>query len=143
MATILKVLMLWLIGAAAITIPLSRVNLLHYQRLAHGVRTNGVVTALEPDNHRAVRYSFSVADKRYSGVGKAGFGNPEFDGLSLGQGVIVYYISGNPDESCPGIPDKLIKNEIPPIILAGITFPAYALAVWSRRCAPFKRWLTS
>ena len=46
--TFLKGIMLWTVGALAIMIPLSRATLPHYQRLTHGVRTNGVVTALEP-----------------------------------------------------------------------------------------------
>ena len=141
MTALLRVILLWIVGALAITIPLSRVNLPHYQRLTHGVRTNGVVTALEPTNHQAVHYSFRVADKEYSGAGRAGFGNPEFGGLSVGQGVIVYYVSGDPNESCVGIPGELVKNEIAPIALAGIIFPAFALAVWTYRYASFKRWL--
>ena len=82
-----------------------------------------------------------MADKEYSGAGRVGFGNPEFGGLSVGQNVIVYYASADPNESWVGIPGELVKNEIAPIILAGITFPAFALTVWTYRYAPFKRWL--
>jgi hypothetical protein len=69
------------------------------------------------------------------------FGNPEFGGLSVGQRVIVYYDCEDPYASCVGIPAELIKNEVPPILLAGITFPAFALAVWTFRYPPFRRWL--
>ena len=136
-----KVLVLWFAGALAIAIPLYRLNMPHYQRLTRGVRGIGVITKLEPGNHQAVRYKFDVGGKTYSGVGRAGFGNPEFCCLSVGQSVIIYYDSDDPYESCVGIPAELIKNEIPPILLAGITFPAFALAVWTFRYPPFKRWL--
>ncbi len=141
MTTLLKVIVLWTAGALAVIIPLSRVNLPHYQHLPHGVRTRGMVTALEPTNHQAVRYSFRVADKEYLGAGRAGFGNPEFGDLSVGGNVIVYYVFAHPDESCVGIPDELVKNEVAPIVLAGITFPAFALTVWTYRYSRFKRWL--
>ena len=139
--TLAKVLVLWFAGALAVTIPLYRLNMPHYQDLTRGVRGSGVVTALEPGNHQAVRYKFDAGGKTYSGVGRAGFGNPEFGGLSVGQTVIIYYDSNDPYESCAGIPAQLVKNEIPPILLAGVTFPAFALGVWSFRYPPFKRWL--
>lgn len=86
-----KILVLWFAGALAIAIPLYRLNMPHYQRLTRGVRGIGVVTALEPGNHQAVRYKFEAGGKDYFGVGRAGFGNPEFCSLSVRQTVIVYY----------------------------------------------------
>jgi Protein of unknown function (DUF3592) len=140
-AALIKILVLWSAGAAAIAIPLYRLNMPHLLRLGRGVRGNGVVTALEPADHQAVRYKFDALGKTYSGVGRAGFGNPEFCCLSVGQNVIVYYDPADPSESCLGIPQELTKNEIPPVLLAGIVFPALALAGWSYRYPPFRRWL--
>jgi len=128
-------------GTLAVTIPLYRLNMPHYQHLTWGVRGSAVVTALEPGNHQAVRYKFDAGGKTYSGVGRAGFGNPEFGSLSVGQTVVSYYDSDDPHQSCAGIPAELIRNEIPPILLAGVTFPAFALGVWSFRYPPLKRWL--
>jgi hypothetical protein len=140
-AAVTKVFLLWLAGAFAIAIPLYRINMPRYRRLAHGERGNGVVRELEPGNHQTVRYEYEVGGRTYSGSGQAGFGNPEFTALFLGQRVIVYYDPGNPGESCIGLPAELIKNEVPPILLAGILFPAFALAVWSLRYPSFRRWL--
>jgi hypothetical protein len=84
----IKLLGLWLVGALAITIPLSRINLTEYYRLSRGVRTHGVVTGLEPANHQAVHYTYQVDGKTYSGAGQAGFGNPEFCLLSLRSSAI-------------------------------------------------------
>jgi hypothetical protein len=123
LTAVAKIVVLWLVGALDITIPIYRLNMPHYQRLTRGVRGIGVVTALEPGNHQTVLYKFDAGGKTYSGAGRAGFGNPGFGGLSVGQSVIIYYDSDDPNESCVGIPAELIKNEIPPILGAGITFP--------------------
>lgn len=136
-----KIIVLWFAGAIAITLPLYRANLPHYERLKDGVHTKGTITALEPGNHQAVRYAFRVSGKVYTGVGRAGFGNPEFSDLSVGQAVIVYYKPDKPSESCIGIPRELIENEITPVLLAGVTFPAIMLAGWSFRSPRFKHWL--
>jgi hypothetical protein len=132
---------LWIVGALAIMIPLSRVNLTQYWRLKHGVLSHGVVTGLEPGNHQAVRYTYQVGKEIHSGVGRAGFGNPEFCCLAVGQQVIVYYLPENPSESCVGILDELIKNETSSIALTGVIFPLFAMVGFSYRYPPFKRWL--
>lgn len=137
-----KVFGLWLIGALAITIPISHINLIRFYQLEReGVRTSAVVTNLQPDNHQSVYYSFEVAGKTYSGAGWAGFGNPEFRSLTVGQNLIVYYLRADPRISCAGIPEKLIENEVPPITLAGITVPLLALAVCCWNLPKFRRWL--
>jgi len=136
-----KFFALWLLGGVAITIPLSQINLVRFLRLKRqGIRTNGLVTDLEPTNHQAVHYSFKVAGRTYSGIGRAGFGNPEFC-LTRGQDLIVYYLPSDHFESCAGNPKELISNEVPPIVLAGITFPLFALGIYSWRFPPFRRWL--
>lgn len=139
--SLIKLLMLWFLGALAIAIPLYRLNMPHFLQLRRGLRSTGVVTDLEPADHQAVRYKFDASGNEYSGVGRAGFGNPEFCCLSVGQNAIVYYDPADPSKSCLGIPEQLIKNEIPPILLAGIVFPVFALAGWSYRYPPFRRWL--
>ena len=137
----IKILVLWFAGALAIAIPLYRLNMPHYLQLTSGIRGNGVVTALEPADHQTVPCKFDASGKTYSGVGRAGFGNPEFCYLSVGQNVIVYYDPSDPSVSSLGIPQELIKNEVPPILLAAIAFPAFALAGWSYRYRPFRQWL--
>jgi hypothetical protein len=139
---LLKSFSLWLLGALAISMPLSRFNLVGFYHLKHeGVRTNGVVTKLDPGNHQAVYYNYEAAGEMHSGIGRAGFGNPEFCCLTIGQKVIVYYLRSAPSKSCIGIPDELIKNEIPPITGAAIVFPIFALVAYSYRIPRFKQWL--
>jgi hypothetical protein len=133
---------LWTLGALAIAIPLSRINLVQFYRLRRmGMATSGVVTDLRPGNHRAVYYSYEASGKTFSGIGRAGFGNPEFFCLKVGQTVIVYYLPSAPWESCAGLPNELVENEVPPIIFAGIVFPLFAMAIYSWRYRHFKRWL--
>jgi len=133
---------LWLLGALAIAIPISQINLVRFYRLKqNGIRTSGVVTQLQPSNHQSVYYSFEVAGKTYSNIGRAGFGNPEFCCLTVGQNLIVYYLPADPWISCSGIPDQLIENEVPPIVLAGLIFPLFAMTVYCWRLPRFRRWL--
>ena len=132
-----------MVGALAIMIPLSRVNLIRFWHLKSGVPTQGVVTTLESRNHQAVHYTYQVAKQIYSGTGRAGFGNPGFCCLAVGQQIIVYYRTENPAESCAGIPDELMKNEGASIALGGIIFPLFAMVGFSYRYPPFKRWLLS
>lgn len=134
----------WLLGALAISILLSSIddNLFRFYHLKHeGVRTNGVVTKLEPGNHQAVYYSYEAAGEIHSGSGMAGFGNPEFCCLRVGQKVIVYYLRTSPATSCIGIPDELIKNEATFVALAAIMFPIFAILGFSYRIPLFKQWL--
>lgn len=105
-----------------------------------GLATSVVVTGFQPGNHQAVYYSYKVAGKTFSGIGRAGFGNPEFCCLEVGQTVIVYYLPSAAWESCVGIPNYLSKNELPPIVLAGMVFPLFAVAVCCSRYPRFKQW---
>jgi hypothetical protein len=138
---LLKIVALWLLLALAIASLIYRINVPHYRRLKHGFRTHGVVTALEPGNHQSVRYQFEVGGRSYSGVGSAGFGNPDFESISVGSSVIVYYLSDNPNESCLGIPDERIDNEVGALGLAAVFFPILAIGVLTYRFRPFREWL--
>jgi hypothetical protein len=104
---LIKACGLWLLGAMAISIPLSLINLVSFYHLKYeGVRTTGVVTELQPGNHQAVYYSYDAGGKTYSGIGKAGFGNPEFCCLAVGHKITIYYLPRDPFESCAGFPDE-------------------------------------
>jgi hypothetical protein len=139
---LLKSLGLWLVGALAIAIPISQINLVQFYRLKEeGVRAKGMVTKLEPGNHQSVYYSFVLSGRIYSGIGRAGFGNPEFCCLTVGQSLIVYYLPSDPFVSCSGVPLELIRNELPPIVLAGFFFPLFAMAVYTSRFPRFRQWL--
>jgi hypothetical protein len=72
MTATIKITVLWFAGALAIAIPLYRLNMPHYLQLTRGVRGKGVVTALEPADHQAVRYKFDASGKTYFGVDERG-----------------------------------------------------------------------
>jgi hypothetical protein len=140
---VLKIGVVWLIGAVVFASFLSYDNLISLLRLRNGVRTIGTVTALEPNNHRAVHYAYIVAGVNRSGVGMAGYGNPGFGALSVGREVVVYYSRANPNESCVGIPNELITSEIPPIVGAAVTFPIMIISAFAWSKDRFRRWLLS
>ena len=138
-----KFLLLWFVGAVLVVIPLSRINLVRFYRLAHeGVSVRGEVIGLEPAHHQAVHYSYDVDGHSYSGIGWADFGNPRFGFLSVGQSVFVYYLPKDPSTSCLGYPNELLNNEEIPIALAALVFPPFALLAWSWRYPSFRQWLS-
>src|SRR6476469_4879941 len=61
-----------------------------------GVVNQGIVAAKRPDQHRSIIYYFKVDGIQYTGIGGGGFGNPDFDQLSVGDSVGVRYDPGNP-----------------------------------------------
>jgi hypothetical protein len=137
-----RFVLLWVAGAFAIAISISPINLIRFYRLAHeGVATRGVVTALAPRNHRAIYYSFGTEGNQYAGIGRAGFGNPPFELIYVGEEVLIYYMPEEPRVFCLGYPDELLKNEMIPIILASVTFPPVILLAWIWQYPGFRHWL--
>ena len=75
-------------------------NWSEYQHLAEsGVKIVGRVTAKEPENHNAIRYSFKLNGLSFHGIGRAGGENPPFDQLQVGCEVVIYYDPENPESS--------------------------------------------
>jgi len=137
-----KFFLLWFVGALLVVITLSRSNLIRFYRLAHeGVSTRGMVTALEPLNHQAVHYSYEVEGRSDKGIGWAGYGNPQFEVLSINPELSVYYLPKQPSISCIGKPDRLLRNEEIPIILAGLIVPTFVLFVGGLAYPRFRLWL--
>jgi len=96
-----------------------------YNLSKSGVRTLGRVTSLEPTNHQAVRYSYVVDSREYSGVGNAGHGNPEFEQLGVGQSVLVYYDPGNPEVSYLGYPEARLHGNVWVAVMVAIVLPLF------------------
>jgi hypothetical protein len=88
----------------------------------NGIRSSGEVTAKEADNHRLVRYRYVVNGTLYHGIGSAGNGNPEFDAIEIGQQVLIFYDSTNPQESRLGYPDSKRRAN-----WVGVIFVAFVL----------------
>ena len=108
-----------------------------YRYLAHNaVETTGKVTAKEPSNHRAIRYSYQVDGQMYSGIGNAGRGNPEFDQLEIGSPLKVYYDPNDPGKSLLGNPTEQWNS-----LTRGVIFLALAGSVLCLAGLYSKGWL--
>lgn len=126
---ILITILVWL----ALTVICSAVGFvaldwLKWHNLAeHGVEVEGRVVAKEPQNHRFIRYSYAVGGDTYSGAGSAGRGNPEFEQLSVGDQVKVFYDPDNPKESILGDPQEQATSITRGVLFLAIVGPLFAL----------------
>src|SRR5262245_46814868 len=122
-------LLIWfLLAAASITLGVFSLDWITYYKLARsGVGTRGLVTAKEPENHRFIRYSYSVGESDYSGLGVAGNGNPEFDDIKVGDPVIVYYNSDNITISFLGEPKYQLNSVTRGVVFIALVLPVFVL----------------
>lgn len=102
-----------------------------YRRLMdHGAGTDGRVTDKGLGGGREVHYAFMVGGRPYSGSGRAGYGNPEYEQLSVDDEVVVFYLPQNPDVSCLGDPKEHLRDQNRVISLALLAFvPVLLLAL--------------
>jgi hypothetical protein len=84
----------------------------YYQLDRGGTHVEGVVTAKEPQNHRLIRYRYSAAGHEYAGTGSGGYGNPDFDGLRVGDRLRVVYLTTSPGLSTAGDPHARFLGEL-------------------------------
>lgn len=98
----------------------------HYL-VKRGVSVEGVVVAKEPENHRFIRYSYSVGQNTYSGLGSAGHGNPRFEELHVGDKVTVFYDPSNPDLSFLGNPQNQLNSVTRGVIFLTLIFPLFSI----------------
>jgi hypothetical protein len=107
-----------------------------YYRLDRaGVHVEGVVIAKEPKNHQLVRYRYSAAGRDQTGSGDAGYGNPEFEALAVGDRLRVVYLTRSPEISAPGDPHARLVNELQSAGLLGVGLAAIAYCGLRRKRA--------
>lgn len=70
----------------------------------NGIQTAATVEAKRPEQHRSIVYSYSVNSIRYTGIGRAYFGNPGFDDIQPGNILIAFYDPEEPSDSFLGYP---------------------------------------
>ena len=122
---VLLIFLTWLVAAVISAI----IGFVFFNPLAgrkligSGVRTEGRVIALEPDNHQIVRYEYKVGNESFTGSGHAGSGNPPFRELSIGDVVVVFYDPGNPKSASLGYPQGLYYRNWGGVIFATIVLP--------------------
>ena len=99
-----------------------------YRRLAkYGVAIEGRVIAKEPDNHQFIRYSYSVGQQSYSGLGNAGRGNPAFERLNIGDSVKVFYDPDDPKVSFLGDPKDQSESNTRGVLFFTLLGPLFSI----------------
>ena len=88
-----------------------------------GVPAYGIVTAKEPENHALLRYRYSVGGVEYTGAGGARRGNPDFASIKIGDQIIIYYDSENPQDSITGYPEQYSSIYYSAPWLVAVIFP--------------------
>ncbi|SRR6266851_8389714 len=116
LASVLWVLLFGTFGVIGIGI----LDWFSYRHFANnGKPTTGHVEAKEPENHRAIRYSYEVNGQSYLGLGSAGGINPEFEDLQVGSPVRVFYEGDDPGKSLLDDPKNELRSRTHGIIFLG------------------------
>jgi hypothetical protein len=98
-----------------------------YRLAKSNLPTEGRVTALEPDNHQIVRYTYRVGPQEYAGSGHGGQGNPAFKDITVGQSVIVYYDPTRPTVSTLGSPASPLFGNVLGVIFVTLLPPIFVI----------------
>ncbi|HYX69985.1 MAG TPA: DUF3592 domain-containing protein [Terriglobales bacterium] len=102
-------------------------RLLHY-----GVRTSGEVVAKYPSNHEYVRFRYVVEDKPYEAVAKAGYGNPSFDALKIGDRVSATYLPNDPSVALMGNIDEIASQSLAGLAIVNVAIIVVITWIWVR-----------
>ena len=76
-----------------------------------GAPAQGWVIGKSDGKRGLVYYAFQGPTKIQTETGEAGFGNPEFDQLSEGDPVTVYFLPNRPQVSMLGVPDERLIEQ--------------------------------
>ena len=104
--------------------------------ITNGIKVEATVEKKEPDNHQHVIYTYTVNEKKYTGIGNAGYGNPGFENLQIGQKIMAYYDSNTPEKSILGNPKLYIKGDSNAIYFLTLIGPIFIIFELYR-----KRWI--
>jgi hypothetical protein len=113
----------------------------YYGFIRAGVQTMALVTDKEPENHGLIHYSYVVEGKTYSAVGHAGYGNPYFKNIEIGQEIIAFYDPRDPSRSILGNPKEHFKTNLEAVLAGMVLFPILVLYVLFRRVSFVRHWL--
>ena len=138
-----RFLLLWLAGALLIALGIGSLNVPFLYRLAHrGVATCGTITGYQPENHNSVHYTYEVNGKTYTSVQQGGPITRGSDFSPSCRDDVVYYLPENPQQSCIGYPEPMLRNELDAIAIGMLIFPTFILLVWRWRYPGFQKWLS-
>jgi hypothetical protein len=137
-----RFLLLWFAGALLIALGIGSFNVPFLYRLVRrGVPACGTITGYEPENHNSVHYSYEVNGKTYTGIQQGGVGTRVTDFSPTCRDDVVYYLPEDPQQSCIGYPEPMLRNEIDTIAIGMLIFPTFILLVWRWRYPAFRQWL--
>ncbi len=128
----------WLVLAVLFGTMVAGITRPRYRTLAaRGVRTEGTVTALIPENHRMVRCRYEVRGKSYEEEHIPCTPNPPMEALQVGQKVVVVYDPANPSTSALGDPKLLLASETKAVIAVAVFAPTVLVlsTYWEQRRA--------
>jgi hypothetical protein len=125
----LTIFIIWLVLACvSAMVPFFLLDTFKYYRLSTvGILTQGRVIAKEPDNHQFIRYSYRDSNQTYTGIGSAGYGNPSFKDINVGQLVRVFYDPEDPRKSCLGDPTPRVQQTLFGIGFVAVLFPSFSI----------------
>jgi len=138
----LTLALIWCLLVLGIALLLGGINLPRLIALnTAGAKTVGTVLSTEANNHRTVRYAYSVGGARYSSSaqGDPGAGDPRFADLRPGTRVGVVYDPANPSSAGLGDQAANLRNELLSVACAALLFPT--LLVFIIRAAVVPRGL--
>jgi hypothetical protein len=105
-------LVVWFLSTVAFAI--AGVGILNLPKSYHlatrGVHDTARVTALEPNNHNAVYYSYAVNQQGYSGVGTASSIGRNSEMMTTGESIPIMYDSADPESSCLGDANEQFRS---------------------------------
>jgi uncharacterized protein DUF3592 len=84
----------------------------YYAFETRGLKTEGRIIELQPQNHRAVVYRYQVDGRGFTGSGRAGDVYREFDELRVGQEIPVIYDPDDVSISCMGDPQRQLSSRL-------------------------------
>ena len=99
-----------------------------FKLMRSGKTIKAYVQLLEPTNHQFVHYSYTVDTIKYHGIGRADFGNPSFEELSVGMELIAYYLPSDPSDSCLGNPRDIFRDNLRFLVLIILLFLLFTTA---------------
>jgi hypothetical protein len=140
---LLRISFVWLVlGSAIFAVQMALFQPYGYYKLAsRAVQTRALVTAKEPQNHGLLHYSYQAGGKTFMGVGRAGYGNPDFESIAIGQELVAYYDPADPSHSVLGIPQAYVRTNVQVLIASILIFPAFVIYLAYRRVSSFRKWL--
>ena len=111
----------WFVLAALFAFMTGREGFRYFELSRDGDTVRGVVTGKGPHLH--INYSFNIAGREYSGVGRGDIKDSSYYQAAIGDAITVHYLKGSPSINCLSDPARLFHNELLLVAVAVLVFP--------------------